>query len=151
MKLFVLTIVSCLFASLAQAGPDWVSVLIGSKHVNANRSFEEVNPGVFATWVNPRLHWTLGAYRNSYGRGSVSATVAAPVLRWDDGEASLFVGAALYPKDGRKFAAHIGDVVAIGGVQLRHKKVFMQALPLGGDWDKPVFSFGLTFPTNQNK
>ena len=145
MKSYLLALMGVLFACAAQAGPDRISVLLGSNHVNASRSFEEVNPGVFATWENPRLHWTVGAYRNSYGRASVSATVALPVVRWGEGEASLFAGAALYPKDGRTFAVHSGDVVPIGGVQIRHRKVFMQVIPLDGNLADAVVSVGVTF------
>lgn len=146
MKSFLLALMGVLFACVAQAGPDRVSVLFGSHHVNASRSFEEVNPGVFVTWENPRLHWTVGAYRNSYGRASVSATVALPVLRWREGEASLFAGAALYPKDGRTFGVHVGDVVPLAGVQVRHQNMFMQVIPLDGNLADAVVSVGVTFP-----
>lgn len=145
MKTFLLTLLGVLFACAVHAGPDRVSFLIGSHHVNAQQSFDEVNPGVFVTWENPRLHWTVGAYRNSYGRASISATAGLPVLRWQEGEASLFVGAALYPKDGRTFAAHVGDVVPIGGLQVRHRNVFMQLIPLDGNLADAVVTVGVTF------
>lgn len=150
MKL-VLALLGVLFACAAQAGPDRISLLIGSHQVNSSYGFEEVNPGVFATWENPHLHWTVGAYRNSYGRASISATVALPVVRWREGEVSLFAGAALYRKDGRNFALHWGDVVPIGGVQLRHRNLFMQVIPLDGNLADAVVSVGVTFPINKGR
>ena len=146
MKMFLLALMGVLFACPAQAGPDRLSVLIGSKHINASYDFEEANPGLFVTWENQRLDWTLGAYRNSYGRMSVSAIVGLPVVRWRDGDVSLFIGVALYPKDGRNFAVHAGDLVPIGGVQIRHRNVFIQVVPLDGNLADAVVAFGVTFP-----
>lgn len=139
-------VISALTVAPAAAGPDRLSFLIGSHHVNSSQDFNEINPGVFVTWENPNLHWTVGVYHNSYKRVSVSATVAVPVIRWDHGEASIFAGAALYPKDGRTFSVHVGDVVPLAGVQVRHKNMFAQLIPLDGNIADAIISVGLTIP-----
>lgn len=134
-------------AAGAHAGPDRVSILVASQHLGASVSFEQVNPGVFVTWEDRALglDYTVGAYRNSYGRGSVAATAALPVLSWSTGEVSLFGGVALYPGDGRSFSASIGDFVPVGGLQLRQGNVFGQIMPGDGRIADAVVSLGFTF------
>lgn len=132
-------------ATSAHADPDRVSILIGSSHLNAKMEFEESNPGVFLTWEGRRVDLTVGAYRNSYGKASVAATASVPVLRWGKGEASVFAGLALYPGDGRKFAAHVGDIVPLVGLQVRHGNAFAQIIPSDGYVVDAIVSFGLTF------
>lgn len=137
-----------LLAGPAHAGPDRLSILLGSHHVGARMAFEPANPGLILTWEDRGrlgLDLSLGAYRNSYGRGSVVASVALPVLRWDDGALAVFAGAALYPRDGRTFRVRVGDVVLIGGLQLRHRNLFLQILPGDGRFADAVFAAGLTF------
>ena len=133
-------------AAPAQAGPDRLSILLGSSHVGG-AGFDGRNPGVFLTWEDrgPGLDLSVGTYRNSYGRGSLAATVALPVARWRDGEVSIFAGAALYPQDGRRFRAHLGDLVPIGGVQVRHGAAFLQIMPSDGGAVDAVIAMGLTF------
>lgn len=131
--------------SPALAGPDRVSIMVGSRHVGGH-GFEEQNPGVFLTWENPRVHWSAGIYRNSYAKPSVAVTAAVPIVRWEDGELSAFAGAALYPQDGMRFPVHAGDVVPIGGIQIRHHHVFVQVSPSDGKATDAVLAFGLTFP-----
>ena len=88
----------------AAAGPDRVSLLLGSDHTGGS-GFDGRNPGVFLTWEDrgPGLDLSLGVYRNGYGRGSLAATISLPVARWRDGAVSVFAGAALYPENGRHF------------------------------------------------
>ena len=128
----------------ATAGPDRVSVLLGSRHFGATTAFQEINPGVFLTWER-KLDWTVGVFRNSYGRGAIAGTAALPLI--EEGKFSLdaFLGAAYYPKDGRNFAVHIGDIVPIGGLQARYGNMFMQVIPQDGRDASAVVSFGLTF------
>uniref|UniRef100_UPI004047A34A hypothetical protein n=1 Tax=Yoonia sp. TaxID=2212373 RepID=UPI004047A34A len=133
-------------ATASHADPDRVSILMGSDHVNAKYPFNEFNPGVFLTWEGPVIDWTLGAYLNSYARGGVSLTASLPVVEWDEGSLDLFIGAALYPVEGRKFALHVGDVVPIGGLQLRQGQAFMQVIPSDGLWTDAIVTFGVTFP-----
>lgn len=130
-------------ASPALAGPDRISILFGSHHVGG-QGFEEINPGVFLTWEQHRLDLSVGAYRNSYGRLSVAAVAALPIWSQGETEVSLFGGLAHYPGNGRNFAIHAGDVVAIGGLQLRHENLFVQVLPGGGDMPV-VIAAGITF------
>lgn len=139
-----LTVAVALMATPALAAPDRVSILLGSNHVGATDHFEEVNPGVFLTW-----DWlTVGAYRNSYGKASVAVTGALPLIKWKTGELSAFAGVALYPGDGRRFAVHAGDVVPVGGLQLRQGNMFMQVIPSDGKAVDAIVSFGMTFDLN---
>tara|TARA_R110000851_G_scaffold59347_9_gene137413 strand:- start:18313 stop:18789 length:477 start_codon:yes stop_codon:yes gene_type:complete len=130
----------------ATAGPDRVSLLLGSKHVGAERgAFNETNPGLFFTWEGEALDKTVGIYKNSYDGVSLSATVALPIVKWKDGEAALFAGAALYPDVGRTFKYHVGDVIPIGGLQIRHKYAFVQIIPMDGDHVDFLIDGGITF------
>lgn len=142
-KLFAIA-VAVLFASPSAAGPDRYSILMGSRHIGAS-GYEEINPGVFATWERDPLHWSIGAYRNSYGRGSIAATAFLPVVKWANGDAGLFAGAALYPIDGRTVAIHFGDIVPIGGFQARHGNAFIQIMPSDGKPVDAIVSVGFTF------
>lgn len=133
--------------SPAMADPDRVSILLGSHHAGAAVPFESVNPGVFLSWEDRAagLDWSAGIYRNSYGRASVAVTAALPVYEAVDLAVSLFAGAALYPQDGRHFRAHLGDVVPIGGVQVRYRSAFVQIMPGDGRAADAVISMGLTW------
>ena len=137
-----------IFATPAAADPDRVSILLGSNHIAAKMDFEEVNPGVFLTWEGNQIDWSVGVYRNSFGKPSVAVTAALPILRWRDGEAAIFAGAALYPGDGRTFKAHAGDMVPLAGIQLRQGNVFAQIIPSDGRTVDAILSVGVTFPTH---
>jgi hypothetical protein len=145
-SLFAATI---LFAAPAAADPDRISILLGSNHIAAKMDFEEVNPGVFLTWERTRIDWSVGVYRNSFGKPSVAVTAALPILRWRDGEVAIFAGAALYPGEGRTFAAHVGDVVPLAGIQLRQGNVFAQIIPSDGRTAAAIVSVGVTFALNE--
>ena len=139
-----------LLTAPAHADPDRLSLLIGSAHVGGV-GFDGRNPGIFATWEDRALglDYSLGAYRNSYGRASVVATAALPVIDWRDGALSVFAGAAFYPGDGRRFAVHLGDVVPIGGVQIRHHNMFLQIMPSDGAAVDAVIAGGITWEIGQ--
>lgn len=143
LSLLLFSLVSFLGSPLS-AGPDRASVLLGSRHIGAT-GYEEFNPGVFLTWEWDRVQWNVGVYQNSYGKPSAAATVALPIIRWDDGELSAFLGGAYYPEDGRHQAIHLGDFIPMGGVQLRHRSLFMQVFPMDGKPVDAIISFGLTF------
>lgn len=136
-----------LAATSVSAGPDRLSIMIGSQHINPSHAFSEINPGIFATWENRALglDYTAGAYRNSYGRGSVALTAALPVIKWPDGQIAVFAGLGLYPKDGRTFRVHAGDVVPLGGIQIRQGNAFAQIMPGDGNAADAVVTFGATF------
>ena len=147
------TVVAALFASqTASAGPDQVSILLGSEHVGATRSFEEVNPGVFLTWTEAALQnradISVGVFRNSYGDGSLAVSMAWPLYRQQNVSLDLFGAIAWYPGNGDQFRHAIGDIVPIGGIQGRFGNVFFQAIPAGGDGVDATLTFGLTFPLN---
>lgn len=143
-----LTLSCLLLAAPAGAGPDRVSILVGSHHIAANQAFEELNPGVFLTWEGRRLDWTVGAFRNSYGRTSVAATAALPLWQAGDLRLEAFAGLAHYPVEGRTIRLHVGDLVPLGGLQLRWRNLFVQAIPLDGVVAAGVVSFGVTFGLN---
>ena len=145
MKTFALLTLA--FATPAIADPDRVSILLGSQHPGADVSYEQINPGIFLTWEDRALglDYSVGAYRNSYGRASVAATAALPVIDRGQFQAAVFGGLALYPGDGDQFAVHAGDVVPIAGIQARLGHGFVQIMPGNG---MAVVAFGLTFPLN---
>lgn len=130
----------------ATAGPDRLSLLVGSSHIGARQPFEEVNPGLFLTWEGARFDRTLGAFRNSYGRVSVAATAALPLLSGPDWRIDAFLGTAYYPEDGRDFRVSVGDWVPLGGLQARKGPVFVQLIPQDGNVADAVIAFGLTLP-----
>lgn len=138
--------------SIAQAGPDRISVLLGSNHVGATRSFEEVNPGIFLTWTEAlfagRADISVGAFRNSYGGGSVAAVTAFPIIRKKDWGIDLFGGLAWYPGEGQNFSTSAGDIIPLAGIQGRLGPTFVQVIPAGGNAVDATISFGLTFPLN---
>ena len=145
MKILAFTF-ALLAATSAQAEPDRISLLIGSHHIGAIQQFQESNPGIFLTWEDRSgFDLSFGAYQNSYGKSSVAATAALPILRGDNADLSVFAGVALYPGDGHNFAIHAGDLVPVGGLQLRVGNVFVQAMPGDGKAVDGIVSFGLTW------
>lgn len=129
------------------AEPDRASFLLGSAHPGATRGFEEFNPGVFLSWEDRGLHldYSVGAFRNSYGKVAVAAFAGLPLARWPDGQLSLIGGIAHYPGNGRNFSVHAGDFIPLVGLQVRHKSAFVQVLPKGDLAAVGVISFGATF------
>lgn len=131
-------------AGPAKSGPDRVSILMGSKHVGAKRDFNERNPGLFLTWEDRGgLDYSLGIYHNSFSNTSVAALAAKPVYVKDDLHVSLFGGVAHYPGDTQKLRNHIGNVIPLGGVQVRYKNMFVQAMPTK---TMTIFAAGVTMP-----
>lgn len=143
-------VLSALMAGHAYAGPDRISILVGSEHVNATRDFEEVNPGVFLHWTESlfrnRVDLSFGAFRNSYGDGSLAVATAYPIIRKEIWSFDVFTALAWYPGNGDEFSHAIGDIVPIAGLQARYRNVFMQAIPSGGQSVDATLTFGLTFP-----
>ena len=74
------TLLLCLAVSTAQAGPDRISVMLGTHHAGADIDYEEVNPGLFLTWSQlmwqNRLDLTVGGIRTSNGDFSLAVTPA---------------------------------------------------------------------------
>ncbi|MEH6773852.1 MAG: hypothetical protein V7668_08010 [Cereibacter changlensis] len=138
-------------ASPSWSEPDRLSLLIGSAHIDASRDYQQINPGVFATWEDRAggLDYSLGIYRNSYDGVSVAGTAALPLFEVASAEVSLLAGAALYPGEGRSFRFHIGDVAAFVGLQIRRDPVFLQVIPGGGSDPAAIISFGITLPIGQ--
>lgn len=130
-------------STMATAAPDRFSLLLGSKHIGAS-GFEEVNPGVFLTWER-QFDFSFGLYRNSYGRPAVAGVVAYPLYQRGTFQLAVFGGTALYPVEGRRFRAHLGDFVPVAGVQVRLGKAFVQVIPSDGRPVQAIVSFGLSF------
>ena len=115
------------------AGPDRISVLLGSQHFS-DEDFDEFNPGLFVSWLTDKRDLELGAFRNSYGDLSVSATVGRRF-----GESwTLFAGAAYYENADAEFQYHLGKLIPVAGVQFVHRNWFVKAIP-------GVVAFGLTW------
>lgn len=132
-------------AAPLHAGPDRVSVLLGSKHIGAT-GFNEINPGLFLTWEREHSAFSLGAFYNSYKRVSLAATSYRPLKTWENGDAGLFAGLALYPVNGQNFKTHLAEnVVFIGGLQARHRNLFIQLVPMNAGSADGLLSFGVTF------
>ncbi len=127
------------------AAQDRASVLIGSHHVGAVVPFREFNPGLFLTWDLEPVDLTIGAYRNSFGKPSVAAFASLPLIEWDGGAVEALAGITLYPEDGRLFAIHVGDVVPLVGLNVRHGNAFAQIMPGDGKHADAVIAFGITF------
>ncbi|MEM1074459.1 MAG: hypothetical protein AAF665_01120 [Pseudomonadota bacterium] len=128
----------------AVAGPDRLSVLLGSHHVNATRDFQEFNPGVFLTWER-QLNYSVGLYYNSYEEVSPLVSVGKDWEVAPDFDLGVFFAVAVYPGDGDEFRVSAGDVVPFLGLQARYKNVFTQFIPADGDSVDALFTFGLTF------
>lgn len=126
------------------AGPDRVSILLGSHHVNATRDFQEFNPGVFVTWER-NFNYSVGLYYNSYKKVSALASVGYDYEIAQDFDVGAFFAVALYPGDGDEFSVSAGDFVPLVGLQARYKNVFAQFIPADGDSLDSLFTFGLTF------
>lgn len=140
-----LALIGALCASPLAAGPDRYSVLLGSKHIGA-AGYNEINPGFFATWERGKLGYSLGAFVNSYERGAVSGTIHLPFWHWEGGALGGFAGLAWYPEDGRRISTHIGgDVIGIGGLELRHRSLFLQFLPMQDGGAEGLVTFGVTW------
>lgn len=143
-------IAALLLCSPAHAGdliPDRLTVLVGSKHIGVT-GFNETNPGLLVTWNLPDDRWSVtgGMFLNSYGRTSTAAFVSRSVYRKGRFEASVFAGIAHYPFDGRRQIVHVGDVVPMGGVELRYGYFALQAYPMFGGGMKGMVSGSLVIP-----
>lgn len=132
-------------AAFSDAVPDRFSIMAASKHIGANMEFNEKNLGLFLTWGGPSFDLTIGAFRNSYDRQSITAIVGKKLVEWNGGSLSPFIGVAHYPVDGHTFRFHAGDFVPVAGIQLIHKNAFMMITPSDGVMADAVMSFGVTF------
>lgn len=131
------------------ASPDRFSVTIGSHHTDRSYDWSEVNPGVFLTWENVGpVDLSGGAFLNSFGGPSVAAVAALPLVEWISGEIAVFGGLAWYPGYGDEFLVHAGDIVPMGGLQIRQGIAFVQIAPGKIEPLEGIFAFGLTFPLN---
>lgn len=129
------------------AGPDRIALHLGSHHAGATTEFEEVNPGVFLSWDRPKnVTFSVGAFRNSYGRGSIAATAAKTFYRGENTAAAIFAGLAHYPGNGNNFSHAVGDFVPLAGLQFHYRNVFVNVMPGDGEVADGIFSFGITLP-----
>ena len=133
----------------AQAGPDRISFLLGSKHFGAT-GYEEFNPGVFATWSNAALRGradlSVGGFRNSYGDGSLAVSLALPLIGDATWGIDVLSALAWYPGNGHRFTYHAGDLVPLLGLQSRIGPTFIQYYPASDRRAEVTLVFGLSFP-----
>ena len=148
MTLKSLILAALLPTSALAAGPDRLSVLLGSKHFGATRDFQEFNPGLFLTWEQQVFDYSVGAYYNSYEDMSVLGAISYNYEIAPEFEIGAFAGVALYPGEGDQFSVSAGDVVPLGGVQARYRNVFAQWIPADGASVDSLLTFGLTFGLN---
>ena len=134
--------------NLAAAGPDRLSILLGSEHLGSNGQFNGQNPGLFLSWDGDNeTSLTIGAYKNSYSRTSWSITGHWRPLDLGQAQAGIFAGVAHYPGDGRRFAAHLGgDWVPIGGLEILAGNLFFQFIPGDGKHVAGILATGITLP-----
>jgi hypothetical protein len=144
LRLPLISALALTMPALAHAGPDRVSILLGSEHVNASRDFQEFNPGIFLTWER-RFNYSVGLYYNSYEEVSPLVSIGYDWEIAPDFDFGAFLAVAVYPGDGDEFSHAIGDVVPLAGLQARYKNVFAQFIPADGDTLDALFTFGLTF------
>ncbi|MEO9652866.1 MAG: hypothetical protein ABJ360_26375 [Roseobacter sp.] len=148
-KRFFLTTIGAALATAfsaipASANPDRISVLLGTSHINAQRDFQEFNPGIFFTWER-QLNYSVGLFYNSYEEISPLVSVGYDYEIASDFDIGAFLAVAVYPGDGDEFSHSIGDVVPLVGLQARYKNVFTQFIPADGEALDGLFTFGLTF------
>lgn len=141
----------CFAAASPAAAQDRLSITLGSHHTDDSHDWEELNPGVFLTWEDTGpLDLSLGAFRNSFGGPSVAAVAALPLAEWQDGQLAVFGGAAWYPGHGDEFLVHAGDLVPMGGLQVRHGPVFVQLMPGKIEPPEAIVAFGITLRIGGN-
>ena len=150
MRLICLMLVA-LLPTATMAGPDRISILLGSEHFGATREFQEFNPGIFLTWEERILNYSVGAYYNSYEDISALAAVGYDYEITPAFEIGVFAGLAHYPGEGDQFRVSAGDIVPIFGVQSRYGNVFTQWIPADGDSVDSLLTFGLTFELSKGK
>lgn len=141
---FLAPICAVLLPVAAHAGPDRVSILLGSEHFNASEEFQEFNPGVFLTWEGT-LDYSVGVYYNSYEEVSPIVSVGYDFWEGDNWAFGAFAGLALYPGDGDRFEIAVGDLILLGGLQGRYGNFFAQLIPGNGQSTDGVLAVGLTF------
>ena len=129
---------------------DRVAILLGSHHVNATANFQETNPGAFLIWEKKRYDWSVGGFRNSYGGGSAAVMFGMPIFERGTAQLALTGGVAVYPGDGYRFDARVGDFIPLGGIRARVGNAFVQVFPSDGNTTDAVVSFGLTFDLDQD-
>lgn len=139
----LLSVLAALVAT-TPAAADRISVLLGSHHVGPG-DYEERNPGLFYTWDDGPVDWTLGAYRNSYGNISVAGYGSVPFAEWDRGEAAVIAGIAHYPERAKNMRYSVGEVVPMVGLSLIQDNLFVQAFPRGFDPLRATIAVGVTF------
>ena len=138
----LLLALALLIPTIASAGPDRVYVMAGSKHLNTIYEFNEINPGIFLTWEESMLDFTVGGYINSYSKTSLAVSVAYPILRGENYSVDVFAGLATY------FDTSRPDILPMAGIQGRLGPMFVQYIPTPGNYVDGIVSFGMTFDLN---
>ena len=145
---FLGILLCCFFAitrpAYADIVPDYWGVSIASYHVDPKWDFNETNPGIFAFWeVTESTDFSLGIYHNSFSRVSVSTVFFTEFLSTENVDFSILYGLAYYPEDGRYFAAHVGNIVPVGGISADFGRVSIQFIPSDGNITDGIFTLML--------
>lgn len=127
--------------------PDRLTVMAGSHHVAAaeGEKFNPINPGLIARFPGDFIDINVGGYVNSYGRPSATVLASLPIIETDNLDVAVFAGAAYYPEDGRRFAYSMGDIVPVGGIEVRAGHFAIQIMPSDCVYTCAVVSAGLSF------
>lgn len=141
-------VVAGLLPSVALAGPDRASILLGTEHFDAAEDFREFNPGLFLTWEEETFDYSVGVFQNSYSNVSPLISIAYNIEVAPEFEVGAFAALALYPGEGDRFSLAVGDVVPLIGLQTRYRNFFAQLIPSDGDTADAVLAVGLTFALN---
>lgn len=141
-------VVAVLLPSVALAGPDRASILLGTEHFDAAEDFREFNPGLFLTWEEETFDYSVGVFQNSYSNVSPLISIAYNIEVAPEFEVGAFAALALYPGEGDRFSLAVGDVVPLIGLQTRYRNFFAQLIPSDGDTADAVLAVGLTFALN---
>ena len=139
---------AALAATPAVADPDKLYVLLGSHHVDVQpgyQPFVEVNPGVMAFYEQDGFDLVFGAYRNSFGKMSVSVAASKTLFQGRNASLAVFAGAAIYPGNGANFAVHAGDLVPMIGITVELGPTFLSVLPGDGASHDAMVAYGLKF------
>lgn len=111
-RIFVITLL--VLATSAQASETWLTINVGSYHINAKKDYNQQNYGVGVEYHNDDLIFMAGEYRNSSYKDSVYAMGGWMPLKLGVVNAGATIGAVNgYPNiNGGGFTLAVAGVVS---------------------------------------